>query len=139
MNTLSAIIKNPMGANIEGIVPINNDAPVNIVSIPRHIGFCEYLYAPCVTIRDVIDVGHTAVSDFLNCNHAHVITVKPKIMLTPAINLYGIYNSVCGGEKYHSPMEIANMTIAILGGLNESNLFISNLLILDNVQDFQIL
>jgi hypothetical protein len=122
------MMKNPMGANIEDIVPIKNDAPVNIKSIPRYIGFCEYLYAPFVTIRDVLDVGHTAVSDFLNCNHAHVITVKPKIMLKPAINLYGICNSVCGGEKNHSPIEIANKTNAILGGLNESNLFISNLL-----------
>jgi hypothetical protein len=123
------MIKNPMGANIEGIVPIKNDAPVNIISIPRYIGFCEYLYTPFVTIRDVLDVGHTAVSDFLNCNHAHVITVKPKIMLRLAIILYGICNNVCDGEKNHSPMEIANKTIAILGGLYESNLLISYLLI----------
>jgi len=128
MNTLSIIIKNPIGANIDGIVPIKNDVPVNIISIPRYIGFCEYLYIPFVTIRDVIDVGHTAVSDFLNCNHAHVITVKPKTMLAPAIHLYGICNSVCGGDKYHNPMEIVIKAIAILGGLNESNLLISNLL-----------
>jgi hypothetical protein len=86
------------------------------------------LYAPSVTILDVFDVGHTAVFDCLNCNHAHVITAKPKTMLTAAIHLYGIYNSVCGGEKNHSPMEIVIKTIAILGGLNESNLLISNLL-----------
>jgi hypothetical protein len=123
------MIKNPTGANIEGIVPINNDAPVNIISIPRYIGFLEYLYTPCVTINDDFAVGHTAVSDFLNCSHDHIITAKPKIMLAPAINLYGIYNSVCGGEKYHSPMEIAIKAIAILGGLNEINLLIIYLLI----------
>jgi hypothetical protein len=122
------IMKNPMGASIEGNVPIKNEAPVNIKSIPRYIGFLEYLYTPCVTINDDFDVGHTAVSDFLNCNHAHVITAKPKTILTPAINIYGICNSVCGGEKYHSPEEIANKTIAILGGLYDSNLLISNLL-----------
>jgi hypothetical protein len=118
-----------MGANIEGIVPINNDAPANIKSIPRYIGFREYLYIPFVTIRDVLDVGHTAVSDFLNCIHAHIITVKPKIMLALAISMYGMCKSVCGGEKNHSPIEIANKTNAILGGLYESNLFISYLLI----------
>jgi hypothetical protein len=87
------------------------------------------LYTPFVTIRDVFDVGHTAVSDFLNCNHAHIITVKPKIMLALAISMYGMCKSVCGGEKYHSPMEIASKTIAILGGLYEINLLISYLLI----------
>jgi hypothetical protein len=123
------MIKNPMGANIEGIVPIKNEAPVNIKSIPRYIGFLEYLYTPRVTINDDFAVGHTAVSDFLNCNHAHVITVKPKIMLKVAINLYGICNSVSGGEKNHSPMEIVIKAIAILGGLYVSNLLISYLLI----------
>ncbi len=127
-----------MGANIEGIVPIKNDTPVNIISIPRYIGLLEYLYTPRVTINDDFDVGQTAVSDFLNCNHAHVITVKPKIMITPAINLFGICNSVCGGEKYHSPMVIVIRTNAILGGLYKSNLLISYLLFLGNVQDFQI-
>jgi hypothetical protein len=117
-----------MGANIEGIVPINIEALVNIKSIPRYIGFLEYLYTPRVTINDDFAVGQTAVSDFLNCNHAHVITVKPKIMLTLAISMFGMRKSVCGGEKNHSPMEIANKIIAILCGLNESNLLISNLL-----------
>jgi hypothetical protein len=121
-------MKNAIGANIVGMVPINIDAPVNIKSIPRYIGFLEYLYTPRVTINDDFAVGQTAVSDFLNSNHAHVITVKPKIMLKPAINMFGMRKSVSGGERKHSPMETANKTIAILGGLNESNLFIFNLL-----------
>lgn len=130
-------MKNPMGANIEGIVPIHNDAPAYIKSIPRYIGFLEYLYTPRVTINDDFAVGQTAVSDFLNCNHAHVITVKPKIMLKLTISMFGICKSVCGGEKNHSPMEIANKTIAILGGLNESNLFISYFLIKIRCRTFE--
>jgi hypothetical protein len=43
-----------MGANIEGIVPINNDVPVNIRSIPRYIGFLECLYIPARNDKETV-------------------------------------------------------------------------------------
>ena len=112
------MIKNANGAKKVVMLPINIDAPVNMISIPRYIGFLVNEKGPVVTTVVGFEPGTRGVLLCANEFLPHTINHNPITIPEIPRKLNGKGIMVLIGKYICDNMEIISKTNPIIGGRN---------------------